>query len=188
LVQARRRPLETIARYAALGFTHIVPHGLDHMLFVLGLFLLTRRARPLLVQISAFTIAHSITLGLTLYQVIVGPPAIVEPLIAISIAYVAIENIVMADLRAWRVVLVFAFGLLHGMGFAGALGELGLPRADVLTALVGFNAGVELGQLTVIAAAYALVGWRWGRRDWYRRIVVVPASAVIAGVAVYWTI
>jgi hypothetical protein len=138
--------------------------------------------------ITAFTIAHSITLGLSMYRVIAVPPSIVEPLIAVSIAYVAIENVFMADLRAWRLALVFAFGLLHGMGFAGALGELGLPRADFLTALVGFNLGVEAGQLTVIALAFALVGWRWGSCSWYRRVVVVPASLAIAVVAVYWTI
>jgi hypothetical protein len=185
---APSHPLATIARYVALGFTHIVPRGLDHMLFVLGLFLLTRRARPLLLQISAFTVAHSITLALGLYHIVTVPPAIVEPLIAISIAYVAIENLFLSDLRAWRIALVFLFGLLHGMGFAGALGELGLPRAEFVTALVGFNVGVEAGQLTVIAAAFALVGWHWSNRSWYRRVIVVPASAAIAGVAVYWTI
>jgi hypothetical protein len=182
------RPLVTIARYLALGYTHILPKGLDHMLFVLGLFLLTRRARPLLLQVSAFTVAHSITLALGLYHIVSVPPAIVEPLIAVSIAYVAIENLFLSDLRSWRIALVFLFGLLHGMGFAGALGELGLPRSEFVTALVGFNVGVEAGQLTVIAAAFALVGWQWGNRSWYRRLIVVPASAVIAGVAVYWTI
>lgn len=182
------RPFVTIARYLALGFTHILPKGLDHMLFVLGLFLLTRRARPLLMQISAFTVAHSITLALGLYHIVSVPPAIVEPLIAVSIAYVAIENLFLSDLRSWRIALVFLFGLLHGMGFAGALGELGLPRSEFVTALVGFNVGVEAGQLTVIAAAFALVGWHWGNRSWYRRVIVVPASAAIAGVAVYWTI
>jgi hypothetical protein len=109
-------------------------------------------------------------------------------LIAVSIAYVAIENLLVPDLTRWRVALVFAFGLLHGLGFAGALGELGLPRSEFVTALIGFNLGVEAGQLTVIAAAFAVVGWRWGRREWYRRLVVMPASAVIACIAVYWTI
>jgi hypothetical protein len=182
------RPLVTIARYLALGFTHILPKGFDHVLFVLGLFLLTRRSRPLLLQVSAFTVAHSITLALGLYHVVTVPPAIVEPLIALSIAYVAIENLFLSDLRAWRIALVFAFGLLHGMGFAGALGELGLPRSEFLTALVGFNLGVEAGQLTVIAAAFLLVGGRWEHYAWYRRLIVVPASAAIACVAVYWTI
>ncbi|HJZ95932.1 MAG TPA: HupE/UreJ family protein [Candidatus Solibacter sp.] len=177
-----------VRRYLALGFTHIVPHGLDHMLFVLGIYLLSRRARPILVQVSAFTIAHSITLGLSLYGVVSVSPKIVEPLIAVSIAYVAIENLFLTELKSWRVALVFAFGLLHGLGFAGALKDLGLPRSEFLTALVSFNVGVESGQLAVIAAAFLLVGWHWSQRDWYRRRVVIPASALIACTALYWTV
>jgi hypothetical protein len=179
---------EIARRYLALGFTHIVPKGLDHMLFVIGIFLLTRRLRPVLWQVSAFTIAHSITLGLSIYGVISVAPSLVEPLIALSIAYVAIENLFMTELRPWRVGLVFAFGLLHGMGFAGALKELGLPRSEFVTALLTFNLGVEAGQLAVIAAAFLAIGWYCGRRAWYRRRVVIPASAVIALVAVYWTV
>jgi hypothetical protein len=180
--------LTTAWRYFVLGFTHIVPHGFDHVLFVLGIFLLSGRARSVLWQVSAFTVAHSITLALGLYGLITAPPSLVEPLIALSIAYVALENIFLSELRSWRVALVFAFGLLHGMGFAGALTELGLARTDFLTALLTFNAGVEAGQLTVIAAAFLLVGWQWGTRGWYRRRVVVPASALIACTAVYWTV
>ena len=180
--------LATARRYLTLGFTHIVPHGLDHMLFVLGIYLLSGRARSVLWQVSAFTIAHSITLGLSMYGVIAVPPRVVEPLIALSIAYVAIENVFLAELRSWRIALVFAFGLLHGMGFAGALKELGLPRSEFVTALLTFNLGVEAGQLTVIAAAFLLVGWSWQNRAWYRGRVVVPASLAIACTAVYWTI
>jgi hydrogenase/urease accessory protein HupE len=175
-------------RYLALGFTHIVPHGLDHMLFVLGIFLLNRRLRTVLAQVSAFTAAHSITLGLSVYGVIGVPAPIVEPLIAVSIAYLAVENLLVSELRPSRIALVFAFGLLHGMGFAGALQDVGLPRHEFLTALVTFNAGVEAGQVAVIAAAFALVGWRWGTRSWYRERIVVPASLLIACTALYWTI
>jgi hypothetical protein len=178
----------TVFRYLVLGFTHIVPHGIDHVVFVLGLFLLSRSPRALLAQVTAFTAAHSITLGLSLYDVISLPPAVVEPLIAVSIAWIAVENICMRELRSSRVVLVFAFGLLHGLGFAGALRGIGLPRSEFLTALVSFNAGVEAGQLAVIAAAFLLVGWRCADRPWYRRRVVIPASATIACAAVYWTI
>ena len=157
--------LGTAWRYLALGFTHIVPHGLDHMLFVLGIYLLSRRARSVLWQVSAFTVAHSITLGLSMYGVVAVSPRIVEPLIALSIAYVAIENIFLSELKSWRVALVFAFGLLHGMGFAGALKELGLPRSEFVTALLTFNVGVEAGQLAVIGAAFMLVGWHCANRD-----------------------
>jgi hydrogenase/urease accessory protein HupE len=178
----------TAWRYLTLGFTHIVPNGLDHMLFVLGIFLLSGRWRTVLWQVSAFTVAHSITLGLSIYGLIAVRPAIVEPLIAVSIAYVAIENILVAELKPWRIALVFAFGLLHGMGFAGALRELGLPRSEFLTALVTFNVGVEAGQLAVIGVAFSLVGWLAHRRTWYRTRIIVPASIVIACIAVYWTI
>src|SRR5207302_3172119 len=172
--------INTALRYLTLGFTHIVPYGVDHMLFVLGIYLLSRRARSVLWQVSAFTVAHSITLGLSMYGIVAVSPRIVEPLIALSIAYVAIENIFLSELKSWRVALVFAFGLLHGMGFAGALKELGLPRSEFVTVLLTFNVGVESGQLAVIGAAFLLVGWYCGSRPWYRRIVVVPASMLIA--------
>jgi hydrogenase/urease accessory protein HupE len=180
--------LGTAWRYLTLGFTHIVPLGLDHMLFVLGIYLLSGRARSVLWQVSAFTVAHSITLGLSMYGIVAVSPRIVEPLIALSIAYVAIENMFLSELKSWRVALVFGFGLLHGMGFAGALKELGLPRSEFVTALLTFNVGVEAGQLAVIGTAFVLVGWYCAGRVWYRRRIVVPASLLIACTAVYWTI
>jgi hydrogenase/urease accessory protein HupE len=180
--------LQLAARYVALGFTHILPKGLDHVLFVLGVFLLSRRIRPILMQVSAFTIAHSITLGLSMYGLVSVSPSIVEPLIALSIAYIAIENLLLTKFRPWRVALVFAFGLLHGLGFAGALKEVGLPRSEFVTALVGFNAGVELGQLAVITGAFLAVGYWYGDRIWYRRRIVLPASACIACLGVFWTV
>jgi hydrogenase/urease accessory protein HupE len=180
--------LSTGWRYLALGFTHIVPGGLDHVLFVLGIYLLSGRARSVLWQVSAFTVAHSITLGLSMYGIVAVSPRIVEPLIALSIAYVAIENIFLSELKSWRVALVFCFGLLHGMGFAGALKELGLPRSEFVTALVTFNVGVEAGQLAVIGTAFMLVGWSCAHRAWYRSRIVVPASMLIACTAVYWTL
>jgi HupE / UreJ protein len=180
--------LATASRYLTLGFTHIVPWGFDHVLFVLGIYLLSGRARAVLAQVTAFTVAHSITLGLSMYGLVAMSPRIVEPLIGVSIAYVAVENIVLGELRKWRVALVFAFGLLHGLGFAGALKELGLPRGEFATALFTFNVGVEAGQLAVIAAAFALIGCYCAKRTWYRSRIVIPASAAIAGVAVYWTV
>jgi hypothetical protein len=174
-------------RYVALGFTHILPKGPDHILFVLGLFLLTTRLKPLLWQVTAFTVAHSITLALALYGVVRLPSVVVEPLIAASIAFVALENLTTTDLKPWRPFVVFAFGLVHGLGFAGALGELGLPRNQFATALVTFNIGVELGQLAVIALAFTALGW-WRQRSWYRRAIVLPASCAIAAIAIVWTI
>ena len=179
---------DIVAQYLTLGFRHIVPDGLDHILFVLGIFLLTPKLKPVLVQVTAFTVAHSVTLGLTMYGVLSMPPQIVEPLIALSIAYVAIENIVTPKLTPWRPVVVFAFGLVHGMGFAGALTELRLPHEQIIPALISFNVGIELAQLTVIAAAYFAVAFWIGDRVWYRVRVVMPASAAIAATGLFWTV
>ena len=174
-------------RYLALGFEHILPLGLDHILFVVGLFLLSPRLKPLLWQVTAFTVAHSVTLALSMYDVVSLPARIVEPLIALSIAYVAMENVMTGELKPWRPFVVFAFGLLHGLGFAGVLRELGLPRDQFVTALITFNVGVELGQLTVVLICFALVGW-FQRRAWYRSAIVVPASVFIALVGLYWSV
>ena len=179
---------EVVRQYLALGFTHIVPRGLDHILFVLGLWLLSLKPRTILKQVTAFTVAHSITLGLTIYGVVSLSPRIVEPLIALSIVYVTLENLVMTEARPWRIAVVFCFGLLHGMGFAGVLRELGLPRSEFLTALLSFNVGVEAGQLTVIGVAYLLVGRWFGKESWYRRWITLPASAMIGVVGLYWTV
>ena len=179
--------VRVLGRYTRMGFEHILPGGLDHILFVLGLFLLSARLRPLLWQVTAFTVAHTVTLGLSMYGVVALPSRIVEPLIALSIAYVAIENLVTSELRPWRPALVFGFGLLHGLGFAGVLRELGLPAGRLATALAGFNIGVELGQLAVRVLAFLLVG-RFRERPWYRRTVVLPASALIGLTGLWWTI
>ena len=178
---------EVSRQYLGLGFLHILPRGLDHILFVIGLFLLSPKLKPLLMQVTAFTLAHTITLGLTIYGVVSLPPRIVEPLIALSIAYVAVENLVTTQLRPWRVALVFGFGLLHGMGFAGVLGALGLPRSEFLTALVTFNIGVETGQLTVLAGTFAVVAGIV-KKEWYRRRVAVPLSLMIAAVGLFWMV
>jgi hypothetical protein len=174
---------EVVRQYLALGFTHILPEGVDHILFVLGLFLLATSMRALLSQITAFTVAHSISLALTMYGVVSLPSRIVEPAIALSIACVAIENIITPRLHPWRVAVVFVFGLLHGMGFAGVLHELGLPRRQFVPALVSFNVGVEAGQLVVIAVAMLLFA-QWLRN----RRFVVSCSVAIALTGLFWTV
>jgi hypothetical protein len=183
-----RSTAEVFRDYTVLGFTHIVPKGLDHILFVLGIFLLSVRWRPLLLQVTAFTLAHSITLAMSLYGVVSLPAAVVEPLIAFSIVCVAVENLLVSELKPWRVWVVFGFGLLHGLGFAGVLTELGLPEGDFLPALIAFNVGVELGQLAVIALALLTVGIWFRNRPWYRARIVLPGSALIAAVGAWWTI
>jgi len=149
--------LQTFVNYIPVGFDHIVPLGLDHILFVLGLFFLSTHFWPLLWQVSAFTVAHTITLALAALGYVSIPASIVEPLIAASIVFVAVENVLSSGLSRWRPVVVFCFGLLHGLGFASVLGEFGLPDGTFVAALIGFNVGVELGQLLVIAIALLCV-------------------------------
>lgn len=177
---------QALAAYVPVGFDHIVPKGLDHILFVLGLFFLSTRLGPLLWQVSAFTLAHTVTLALGALGYVNLPPSVVEPVIAASIVFVAVENIVSQGLNPWRPVIVFGFGLLHGLGFASVLGEFGLPEGAFVPALIGFNVGVELGQLFVIAVAFLTVGFWFGRKPWYRARIAVPASAAIAAVGAWW--
>ena len=183
---ARQSLGEVIANYIKIGFAHIVPKGLDHILFVAGLFLLSTHWKPLLWQVTAFTIAHTITLALATLGYVTISPAIVEPLIAASIVYVAVENIFTDHLNPWRPVIVFCFGLLHGLGFAGVLSEIGLSPAHFVAGLISFNVGVELGQLSIIALCYLMVGIWFGEKRWYRQYITVPASVAIAVIAAWW--
>ncbi len=183
---AVQSPWEVFQNYLPVGFDHILPKGLDHILFVLGLFFLSLRLRPLFWQITTFTLAHSITLALGALGLVTINPAIVEPLIAASIVFVAVENIFARRLHSWRTALIFGFGLLHGLGFATVLGEFGLPQDQLVPALLGFNVGVELGQLTVIAVAYGALGYWFGGYPKYRGRVAIPASLTIALIGSYW--
>ncbi len=175
-------------RYIGVGFDHIIPKGLDHILFVLGLFFLSLRMRPLLTQVTVFTVAHTITLALASLGYLKVNPAIVEPLIAASIVYVAVENIFTNKITWWRPIIIFAFGLLHGMGFASVLGEFGLAPGRFLAGLIGFNIGVEVGQLAVIGLAFLAVGVWFGAKPWYRARISIPASVVIALIGLYWAV
>ncbi len=176
---------QTFVDYIPVGFDHIIPKGLDHILFVIGLFLLATRLPPLLWQVTTFTLAHSVTLALAALGLVTISPAIVEPLIAASIVFIAVENMLTDRLGRFRLLTVFVFGLLHGLGFAGVLAEFGLPKGQFVSGLIGFNVGVELGQIAVIAACFLAVGW-FANRPWYRRFIVFPASAIIALIAGYW--
>jgi hypothetical protein len=165
----KRGFFETLRIYVRIGIGHILPDGADHILFVLAVFLASVRLRALVWQISAFTIAHTATLGLAAVGLITPSPAIVEPLIAFTIAFVAIENLIFREMAKWRPLVVFGFGLIHGLGFAGFFGELGLPPGQFWSALIGFNLGVEIGQLSVIAVA-AVIGFG------LRRVLRDPAG------------
>jgi len=177
---------EVVQTYTVSGFQHIIPMGLDHILFVLGIFLLSRKLKPILLQVTMFTLAHSITLALGVLGLVEISPRIVEPLIALSIAYVAVENIFVHKVSAFRLPLVFGFGLLHGLGFATVLTEFGMPTDDFIAALVAFNVGVELGQVAIVLAAFFGVAVWFKSQDLYQRVVVIPASLVIAAMGLFW--
>jgi len=185
-IVARLSVVEVITGYMILGFEHILPRGLDHLLFILGLFLLSSHWRPLLLQVTMFTVAHTITLGLAMNNVVQLPSNIVEPLIALSIAYVGVENLVAKRLHKTRLILVFVFGLIHGLGFAGVLADFGMPDSDFLTALISFNVGVELGQISTIILAYVLLRLWFKDKANYHRFIVVPGSFAIAVIGVIW--
>lgn len=187
-VFTRQSVWQTVGSYVEIGFGHIIPNGLDHILFVLGIFLFSVHLRPLLWQVTMFTLAHTLTLALSMLGWVSLSANIVEPLIALSIAYVAVENLLLKDLHKHRLVLVFAFGLLHGLGFAGVLSEFGMPDGAFITALISFNVGVELGQLVIILTGYLLLSRWFGGKPWYRNLVVVPGSLLIAIVGLYWTL
>lgn len=178
--------LRAFGRYIVVGFEHIVPKGLDHILFVLGLFLLSTHWRPLLWQVTSFTVAHTVSLALGILGIVSVPSSIVEPLIAASIVFVGVENLTSSNLHRWRPLVVFFFGLLHGLGFAAVLGEIGLDPSRFVVGLVGFNLGVELGQLSVITAAFLAVGLWFRNKPWYRSRITNPASLAISIVAAYW--
>ncbi len=184
-----RKPLyKTIADYIILGFEHILPKGMDHILFILGLFLFAATFKPLLWQVTMFTVAHTITLGLAMNGFISLPANLVEPLIALSIVYIGFENILSNHLKNSRLVLVFFFGLLHGLGFASVLADFGMPENSFLTALISFNVGVELGQLAIILIAYLLIGFFFNKKAWYKKFITNPISLLITVVAFYWFI
>lgn len=182
------RPLSSVvSEYVIAGFEHIIPKGLDHILFILGIFLLSTKFKPLAWQATMFTLAHSITLSLSMFNVISLPASIVEPLIALSIAYIGIENIFAHKLKNSRLALVFAFGLLHGMGFASVLAEFGLPGSSYASALISFNLGVELAQLAILITAYFSITYWFKNKQHFFNYVTVPGSVLIGVTGLYWT-
>ena len=172
--------------YAQTGFLHIIPKGLDHILFILGLFFMSLRLKPLILQATMFTFAHSITLCLGALGLVSLPPQVVEPLIALSIAYVAIENLFTNQISRARLPLVFAFGLLHGLGFARLLADFGLPTGQYWSALLWFNVGIELGQLAILIVAYVSLTVWFSDQAAYKRFVTVPGSLIIGLIGLFW--
>jgi hypothetical protein len=176
-----------LAMYLRLGFRHIVPEGTDHILFVLGLFFLGITWRKLLAQTTVFTVAHATTLFLSTYGIFSLPSRYVEPAIALSIAFIALENVFNPRLGIGRLAVVFCFGLIHGLGFASSLSEVPFPKRQFLVALLGFNFGVDAGQLFIILLAFLSVGW-FRNRPWFRARIAIPCSLAIAAVGVFWAV
>ena len=176
-----------IPKFFVIGFNHILPHGLDHILFILGLFFLTKSFGPLLFQMTLFTLAHSLTLGLSLYGLVSVPMQMAEVVIALSIAFVAIENLFKDGLSRWRPWVVFGFGLVHGLGFAHSFESHLIANGDFLPALFSFNFGIEVGQIAVVAMAYGATAL-WGKRERYRETIARPASILLASSGIYWAV
>ena len=169
------------------GFEHIIPEGIDHILFVLGLFFSTIKLRSLILQVTAFTFAHSITLALAALGLVKLQLSVVEPLIFLSIVWVAVENTLYKKTTKWRPLVVFSFGLLHGLGFATLLTEYGLPKDNFISLLLAFNIGVEFGQLSVLLMAFIIVRLIFIKTK-YKNQLKIPASILIGLVGLYWFI
>ena len=171
--------------FVKAGFEHIIPQGLDHILFVLGLFFSCITFRSLLWQVTAFTVAHSITLVLAAQGLVQLRGDIVEIIIALSIVWIAVENCLYKETSKWRYLVVFSFGLLHGLGFAALLTQYGLPKENFISLLLAFNIGVEFGQLAVLVIAFLLIKLVL-RKNWYSDQIKIPASIIIALVGLFW--
>ena len=182
---------QTIIEYIVLGMEHIVPKGLDHILFILGVFFFAIKLKPLLWQVTMFTLAHSLTLILASLKLVFIPASIIEPLIALSIGYVAFENIFhrqdkfRSNSNIIRYVVIFFFGLIHGLGFAFVLEDIGLPTGQLILSLLSFNVGVEIAQIGLVILAYILMFYP-SKQPWYRKFIQIPCSLVIGLIGIYW--
>jgi hydrogenase/urease accessory protein HupE len=179
-------PANSAISFLPLGIQHILT-GYDHLLFLFGLLLVTRRFRSALQIITCFTIAHSITLALATLGAVPAPARLVEPLIAASIVYVGVENLTRGGEPKGRWLLTFVFGLIHGCGFASVLRELGIGAGgrSIGLPLICFNGGVELGQLLIAAILLPLI-WKAQTRPAFVRRIVPVSSTAIALLGSYW--
>jgi hypothetical protein len=179
-------PHSMFGSWAVSGFHHVLPLGLDHMLFILGLFLLVPKWKPLLGQSLLFTLAHSATLALAVLGWVTVPGKLVEVLIAVSIAWIGIENLFTRRIGRQRLILVFTFGLIHGLGFASVLTEklATIPQDKLLVPLLGFNVGVEVAQITVLCAAFLIL---WPLKKWTLQFQTA-GSVLVALAGLSWMV
>ena len=192
LISNEKREVKTLVDvffdYILAGFYHILPKGLDHILFVLGLLFLTPKIFPLAMQISIFTLAHTVTLATSTLGIFTISSRVVEPLIALSIVYIAYENIFKTRLTRYRIITIFVFGLLHGLGFASVLKTFGLPDNNFIWALIGFNLGVELGQITLVLGAFLILTAFFRTKKQFRIYVTIPGSLILGIFGLWWVL
>ena len=174
--------------YVRSGLYHIVPIGYDHILFIIGLYLFSTHFRPLFLQVTLFTIAHSLTLILASFEIISISSLVVEPIIAASIVYVGLENYFFRPQTSYRGLIIFGFGLLHGLGFANVLDSLELSKDGILIPLLGFNIGVEIGQILILILCFVIFGYWFSDKHWYRPRIVRPLSGILISVGSFWFI
>mgnify|MGYP001298269454 FL=1 len=179
--------LNSFIKFFVLGVQHIIPKGLDHILFIFGLFLFSSSLKKLITQITIFTIAHSITLIFVSLSLMKINPQIVEPIIALSIVYVGIENIFKNYLKEYlRYVVILFFGLLHGLGFALVLSDIGYRSSELFLNLISFNIGIEVAQISIVLALYILIALNFAKYKNYRIFFQVPSSILISTIGFYW--
>lgn len=177
--------LLVVRRFVAAGIQHILI-GPDHILFLIGLLLLGGTIRRLSLVVSAFTVAHSITLTLAALRIVSPPPSLVEPLIALSIVYVGVDNLMVKGGRDVRVWIAFAFGLVHGFGFASVLREMDLPARALGWSLFSFNLGVEIGQLLVVVLVASALAALRHRSEAAGRRLAFAGSLVVVVAGTFW--
>jgi hypothetical protein len=187
---------ETLKTYISLGVHHIFT-GFDHILFVIGLILAGGKLRQLLRIITAFTIAHSITLTLAVVGIFAPSSKVIEPLIALSIVCIGVDNIfnfkqesvdgtTEGQIKDWRPLFAFGFGLIHGFGFAGALQEFGLPKTQLIPALVSFNGGVEIGQAIIVLSITPLLALLANKSLVWRKKTTIIGSVIVSIAGLFW--
>lgn len=179
---------QSILDYFILGFSHVIPEGFDHLLFIVCLFFLQPNRKKLFIQCSVFTLAHSVSLGMAAAGIIPPNASIIEPFIALTILITALENLLLEKVNHWNLLIMGVFGWIHGMGFAAAIADLGFPKNRFIASLLSFNLGVECAQIAVIGIVYLCISKPFSKKSWYKNRIVYPVSSVIACIAVYWTI
>ena len=181
------KTFNSFAKFFVLGIQHIIPKGLDHILFIFGLFLFSSSLKKLISQITIFTIAHSITLIFVSLSLMRINPQIVEPIIALSIVYIGLENIFKKYIKEYlRYVVILFFGLLHGLGFALVLSDIGYKSSDLFVNLISFNLGIEVAQISIVLALYLLIALNFAKNKNYRIFFQVPSSILISSIGLYW--